>query len=134
MRFKLLLSLTMVAAGSSHGQALHSLGCLTPDQQSRIVTFAQRLLRDQDIDGEIRRWQTKSQERKAMRSEASECGQRLGSIFESIAANMDGCRGTVARYNNLIDEENDLYNSVQFKQQFVRNQLEIERSTYPACR
>ena len=134
MRLSGLLLVAIGLAGSAaSAQSFLNMGCLPAERQIEIGNLARTLLKEQDVDGEIRRWREFSSERSGLTREAHECKSRIENVFDLGAILGGECRATIAKYNSLVDLENSAMQSVQFKQQFIRQALEIERSKYRAC-
>jgi hypothetical protein len=103
------------------------------DQQKQIAAAVARLLVQFNTDNDIVRWKDAVSEREANFAEANDCSRRLSGTFTSIGASLEGCEGTIERYNMLVRNENNLMNTVQLKQQTLASQLRILRTLYPAC-
>lgn len=123
----------LAPAAFAQTQTLRGTDCLPIDQQKQIADAVSRLLVQFNTDNDIARWKDAVSEREANFAEANDCSRRLSGTFTSIGASLEGCDGTIERYNGLVRDENNLMNTIRFKQQTLASQLRILRALYPAC-
>jgi len=124
------LSLALLAA--AHAQSPNIVGCLTKDQQAELAGRNERLMAQFDVMGDLQRSSEMHQQLATLRLGAKACARRTV-LDLSISRQTEECEATVVAFNRLVDETNDLDEQIKFKQQFLLNQLSLERGRYPPC-
>jgi hypothetical protein len=124
------LLLALVAA--AHSQSPNVVGCLSKDQQVELTGRNEHLLTQFDLIGDLQRSSEMHKQLATLRLGAKACARRTA-LDLSISRLTEECEATVAEFNRLADETNDLDEQIKFKQQFLLNQLSVERGRYPSC-
>jgi hypothetical protein len=124
------LLLALLAA--AHAQSPNIVGCLTKDQQVELAGRNERLLAQFDVMGDLQRSSDMHKQLATLRLGAKACARRTV-LDLSISRQTEECEATVVEFNRLVDETNDLDEQIKFKQQFLLNQLSLERGRYPPC-
>ena len=124
------LLLALLAA--AHAQSPNIVGCLTKDQQIELAGRNERLLAQFDVMGDLQRSSDMHKQLATLRLGAKACARRTA-LDLSISRQTEECEATVVEFNRLVDETNDLDEQIKFKQQFLLNQLSLERGRYPPC-
>jgi hypothetical protein len=122
--------LALLAA--AHAQSPSIVGCLTTDQQNELVGRNERLLAQFDVMGDLQRSSDMHKQLATLRLGAKACARRTA-LDLSVSRLTEECEATVAEFTRLVDETNDLDGQIKFKQQFLLNQLSLERGRYPPC-
>ena len=124
--------LLLVLVAVAHSQSPKIVGCLTPDQQTELAGRNERLLAQFDVMGDLQRSSDMHKQLATLRLGAKACARRTV-LDLSISRQTEECEATVVEFNRLVDETNDLDEQIKFKQQFLLNQLSLERGRYPPC-
>lgn len=128
--------LTLGFAQTAFAQSRDPLGisCLPADQAREVAAYARQVITESKVQQEMLELNRLVDEQARQIGAAAECKERLENPFETLAAYVDSCPSTIARYNELVHQLNAKEESVKVRKDIVDTQIRLKRSIYASCR
>ena len=110
-----------------------ALSCLNPDQVRALALTATKLKELFKLDDLLQKYKEAGEAKDAIAKDAAECNERRHNPISALLAELDGCTGTLRKYNSLNMQEREAFKRLSSSQETVLRQLQIERRQFPAC-